>query len=181
MSFEERVVDVEIDILSPCLLDVNTGEIVDTFYSKADISELKRLKKKDWNFNWASENLRAAEIYKITVEGNYEIQGLIALQGVSEDKAVYVVIAESAIHNRGESRHYRGVGGHLFAVAAQRSIELGYGGFMYMEVKNKELAEHYEATLGAVSLGSVTGLTRRMYIDEDAAQILLNEYTLQEV
>ena len=181
MSNKERVVDIEIDVLSPCLICVSTGEIVDTFYTKASISELEALKRQDWNFNWQDKDLKDSDIYKITVEGSNEIQGLIALRGIPQDKAVYIVIVESAPHNRGKSRQYNGVGGHLFAVAAQCSIELGYDGFMYMEVKNEELANHYEAILGAVSLGSVTGLTRRMYIDEEAAHVLLSEYTLQEV
>ena len=80
-------------------------------------------------FNWASKQLNNCEIYKLTVKNDKQIQGLVAIQDFPKDRAIYVNIAESAPHNMGKSKQYNGVGGHLFAVAAKRSMELGMTDF----------------------------------------------------
>lgn len=121
--------------------------------------------------------MKESEIYKLQIKHDTVIQGLIALTKFEKDQAVYVNIAESAPHNLGKNKKYNGVGGHLFAIAVYRSIELGYGGFVFMDAKNTELVEHYQKTLGATFLGIPHPY--RMFIDEDAAKRLLNVYTLE--
>ena len=39
--------------------------------------------------------------------------------------------------------NYKGVGGHLFAIAIQKSIEYGYDGFVYGKAANSKLLKHY--------------------------------------
>jgi hypothetical protein len=170
--------DISIDKFSPCLENAKTGEIIETFFSKADFTELKSLQKKGWNFNWTSKQLNNCEIYKLNITGDRQIHGLVAIQDFPKDKAVYVNIAESAPHNLGKSKQYNGVGGHLFAIAAKRSIDLGYDGFLFMDAKNMKLVEHYKKSLGAAFIGMPHQY--RMAIDEKAAKKLIEKYTLQE-
>ena len=40
-------------------------------------------------------------------------------------------------------KKYTGVGGHLFAIAVQDSIDKGYGGYIYAFAKNPDLVKHY--------------------------------------
>lgn len=68
------------------------------------------------------------------------------------------------------------MGGHLFAIAAQKSTEAGYGGFIYFEAKNVELVRHYAEKFGAFLMGMPHQYS--MILDEDAAQRLLENYTL---
>ena len=166
---------VKIDRFTPCLVDTSSGKIVDTQYSLATTEDLKII---GWNFNWSNSDLRNSEIYKLTLKGDNKIQGLVALNNFKKDNAVYVKLAESAPHNIGKNKKYDGVGGHLFAIAIKKSMERGYGGFVFMDAKNIELVEHYRKTLGAVHIGGVHPY--RMYIDEDNAQKILNYYTLEE-
>ena len=170
--------DVEIDLFTPCLIETKTGAVVETEYMLAATNELIGLKKQGWNFNWTAKDLTECEIYKLTVAGDNKIQGLIALEDFVKDKAVYVKIAENAPANIGESRQYKGVGGHLFAIAAKISIAKSYGGFLFMDAKNAKLVEHYEKSLGATFLGQIHPY--RMYINEKAAQQILSSYTLKE-
>ncbi len=169
-------VDIELDKFTPCLEDAKTGEIVSTTYSLASKKELKGLTGKGWAFHWGTSNLGKANIYKLNVKGDNEIQGLIAITPYERDKAMYVNIVESAPQNKGVNRRYFGVGGHLFAIAAQESINRGFGGFMFLDAKNMELVEYYQKQLGAVWIGGVHQY--RMLIDEQAAHVLLNKYTL---
>ena len=167
---------VTIDKFTPCLENAKTGETMPTSFSVITRNELEKLN--GWKFNWLSPDLKDADIYKLTIAGGKEIQGLIALTKFERDKAVYVNIAESAGHNLGKDKKYSGVGGHLFAIAAKRSLDLGYGGFVFMDAKNLELVKHYQDALGAVLLGRPHPY--RMFIDEEAANNLLRIYTLEE-
>ena len=168
---------VKIDTFTPCLEKVETGEILPTSYTRTSESELKNLK--GWKFDWTHPDLKEAEIYKLTLENDNEIQGIVALTNYKQDQAVYVNLAESAPGNMGKNKAYNGVGGHLFAIAVNRSIELGYGGFVFMDAKNMELVNHYQKTLGAKLLGRPHPY--RMFIDEESAQKLLEIYSLKEV
>ena len=172
----ESGLDVTIDKFTPCLENAKTGEIVETTYTLANESELRQLN--GWNFDWLADDLKNTEIYKLQIKGDSEIQGLVSLTRFVRDKAIYVNIAESAPHNLGHNTKYNGVGGHLFAIAAQTSKDLGYGGFVFMDAKNVELVKHYRDTLGAQFLGIPHQY--RMFIDEDAAERLLKIYTLNQ-
>lgn len=172
----ENDLDIAIDKFTPCLENAKTGELVETIYSLAERSELEELN--GWNFNWLSEDLKNTDIYKLQIKNDSKIQGLIALTKFERDKAVYVNIAESAPHNLGKNKKYNGVGGHLFAIAAKYSVDSGYGGFIFMDAKNVELVKHYKNTLGAQFLGIPHQY--RMFIDEDAAEKLLEIYTLNK-
>lgn len=168
--------DIKIDQFTPCLIERSTGQIVKTSFSKATAKELTGLQKKGWAFNWKSSDLKQATVYKLTLANSSEIEGLVAVTDFERDQAVYVNIAESAPHNRGMEKQYEGVGGHLFAIAAQVSIDHGFGGFIFMDAKNMELVKHYHEKMGAQLLGMPHPY--RMFIDEESAHRLLEIYTL---
>ena len=167
--------NVIIDKFTPCLEKTSTGELVDTLYSPATSDDL--YKTKEWQFNWRANDLKGCEIFKLIAANDDRIQGLIAIQDIPRDKAVFIKIAESAPHNMSRTKEYSGVGGHLYAIAAHRSMELGYGGFMYMDAKNLRLVSHYAKTLGAVFIGSPHPY--RMAIDEIAAKKLIDFYNFR--
>ena len=167
--------NIEIDKLTPCLERASDHVIVDTTYSLVSKEELKSLKH--WQFKWNAKTLSDCEIYKLTIQNDERIQGLIAIQDGPGSYSIYVKIAECAPHNFGKIKEYFGVGGHLFAIAVQRSYELGYGGFVYMDAKNTTLVNHYAKTLGAMLLGHPHPY--RMIIDECAAQKLIQTYNFR--
>lgn len=158
IGYNRMYTDVQIDRFTPCLIERSTGKIVQTSFSKATAKELTGLQKKGWAFNWKSPDLKQAAVYKLTLKDSSEIQGLIALTDFPNDQAVYVNIAESAPHNRGIQKQYEGVGGHLFAIAAQVSIDHGFGGFVFMDAKNTELVRHYHEKNGSTAAGYAPSL-----------------------
>lgn len=137
---------------------------------------MQGLKAQGWNFDWAHKSLRDSEIYKLTRKGDMEIQGLVAIESDPKNLCYHLSLAESAPHNLGSSKLYEGVGGHLFAVAVQKSLDAGYGGFIYFEAKNAELVKHYTEKFGAQWIGRPHQYS--MIIDEDAARTLIKAYTL---
>ena len=169
-------IDIIIDRLPPCLVEIATGQIHQTTFSIAKTSEIRNLQALGWIFDWADENLAYCNIYKLQIEGDDEIQGLVAAEVVRG--AVYIHLAESAPHNQPGVKKYDGVGGHLFAIAVKLSLAMGFGGYVFFEAKNLELVEHYTNSLGARLLRTRIH-EYRMEIDEESAQKLIEKYTLE--
>ena len=170
-------ISIEVDKFTPCLVEKETGKIINTKYSVADRLELKDLQKQGWKFDWTSNSLYKSVVYKLSLENDNLIQGLIAVTDFPQDKALYVNIAESAPHNLGQTKQYEGVGGHLFAIAANESVNKGYGGFLFLDAKNIELVQYYHDKFGATLVGMPHPY--RMFIDENNARKLLEIYELK--
>ena len=169
-------IDIFIDKLTPCLIEISTGEVLQTTFSVANPVEIRNLKEKGWNFDWTGNDLAYCTVYKLQIKDDDVIQGLVAAEAVRG--AVYVHLAESAPHNLLPRKKYEGVGGHLFAIAIKLSIALGHFGYVYLEAKNEELAEHYAKAFGARRLRTRIH-DYRMEIDVKEAQKLIEEYSLE--
>jgi len=142
--------DILIDKLTPCLIEVSTGKVFQTTFSIASESDISGLKEKGWLFDWTDEALQKTNIYKLLLKGDDVIQGLVSAEVVRG--AVYVHLVESAPHNRGISKQYEGVGGHLFAIAIKLSFVNGFDGYIFFDAKNLELVKHYSDMLGATRI-----------------------------
>lgn len=138
---------VTIDELSPCLTDNVTGEIVKTEVIRIrDKSFLAGFNRRNrWYANWkslAEEN----EIYALVVKGTMNIQGMVAIKPLYDSKAIFISWAVAAPHNNLElskTKRYNGVGGHLLAIAIERSEQVGFKGDVTGYCKNKELMRHF--------------------------------------
>lgn len=147
---------VEIDELTPCLNDVETGDIIETEVIRLRRkSFLKKFNKKNgWFISWeklVDEN----EIYALVIKGTVDIQGLLAIRNDQEMKAAFISWMVAAPHNNKYSfgtKKYEGVGGHLFAIAAFKSDEYGYGCEMTGYAANRELEEHYIRHFDAIPI-----------------------------
>ena len=130
----------------------------------------KEIKKKDWLFDWNKElKDKNNEVYKMTtVENKHIIQGMVSLQ--RRGNFIFVNLVENAKFNRGIDKIYVGVGGNLFAYACKISMEIGYEGYVSFDAKTA-LVNHYHITLGAER-----ALGKRMYISDDSARMLINQY-----
>ena len=160
-------VDVMIDELTDCLIERATGEVIETEYTER-VLPIKSSDYKGWNFNWSKTQEEGYTVYELYSKEDDRVQGRISLKidgGVAD-----VDIVESAPHNYGHNGKYIGVGGHLFAIACQISLEEGCDGVVAFTSKS-DLVEHYKRELSAVEI-----MPRRMVIFEDAAQILLDKY-----
>lgn len=176
------IIDVEIDTFTPCLRDTRTGEIVRTTVSKiTSKTALKQYNEKTgWNVNWA-KTPKNVDVYALRVQGNDAVQGLVGIKNDPDAQAVYIHWASTAPGNNKQLNNgrqdYEGVGGHLFAIAAQTSIDLGYGGYMHGFAANKKVLEHYIDKLGATYLGMLHPY--HFAIDEKAAKKLLEVYSYE--
>ena len=166
------IIDIEIDKLTPCLIDTRTGKTVKTeikpFHPKAQDC-------KGWEFDWTKPEKDGFSVYALLVEGDDAIQGMVALK--PERGYVELNLVEASPrnnrHNKAfkEPQAYEGVGGHLFAEACRQSFELGNGGFIAFTAKTK-LMDYYAEKFGAEAITH----DGRMCIDTVAALKLVKKY-----
>lgn len=174
------MINVWIDEMTPCLKDNLTGELMPTEVLRVRRrSFLQKFNKKNgWYVNWA-ELLKddIAEVYALVIAGTVDIQGLVALQKSDDMQAVYIAWMCSAPQNNKllvKEPKYSGVGGHLFAIAANKSIEYNYHGTITGNAANAELLEHYCKTFHADFLGMLHPY--QMMINEENATKIMEVY-----
>lgn len=172
------MINVWIDEFTPCLKDTLTGELIDTevirIKRKSFLSKYNR--KNGWYVNW-KDLLDEHEVYALVLKGSVDIQGLVALSPVEDYSAVYVAWMCTAPHNNksiADVPKYVGAGGHLFAIAAQRSEAFGFGGAMTGFAANQELVTHYIERFNAEHIAALHPY--QIIIGEDDAQKIREEY-----
>ncbi|MCD8018808.1 MAG: hypothetical protein LUF92_04270, partial [Clostridiales bacterium] len=133
-------------------------------------------KKNGWYVNWdtlADEN----EIYALVVEGTVNIQGMVAITKDNDSKAAYIAwMCASPESNKliNDNVKYLGIGGHLFAIAAQKSLEYGFDGYMYGFAANQTLLNHYIDVFHAEFIGILHPY--QFAIDENNASKIMEVY-----
>ena len=174
-------VDIWLDEIVPCLKDLETGTIEETFVFKIESrSILKNYNSRNgWGIDWVDIPSNV-DVFALALKRNNEVQGLVALKNDFEAKAVYLHWASTAprnnVHLYGKKK-YNGVGGHLFAIAVDMSFKWGYDGFVYGFALNKELLNHYINTLGCFFVGILHPY--HFLIEPNTAQRLLENYTYE--
>ena len=161
------MIEIQIDKLTPCLMERASGQIFDTQMCKISPSKRDYV---GWKFDWSIPSKNGYDIYALKIKGDERIQGMVAFAVEHNNKAVYVNLAETAPHNYGRNGKYDGVGGHLFAFACKQAYEHNYD-CIYFDAKT-ELIEYYKTKLGAMQLGK----SQRMIIEGENFIILLKKY-----
>ena len=178
---EQGCLDIWIDEIVPCLKDTETGELKDTVVFKIESrSYLKKFKKKDgWHINW-NEIPKDVEVYALALHDTNEIQGLVGVKNDQDAKAAYIHWACTAPwNNRHEfgTQKYEGVGGHLFAIAVDKSIQWGYDGTAHGFAANMQLVEHYQKSFNAFHLGMLHEY--QIVVEGEQAKKLLEVYSYE--
>ena len=188
ISMEERqrllkqgCINIWIDEIVPCLKDTVTGEMKETVVFKIESrSYLKQYTDQNgWQINWI-ELPADVEVYELALKDTKEIQGLVAVKNDVNSRAAFLHWACTAPQNNKHDfgkQKYSGVGGHLFAIAADKSVQWGYEGAMHGFALNKELLEHYIETFNAEFLGMLHDY--QFFINEINAKKLLEVYNYE--
>jgi len=178
---ERGCLDIWIDEIVPCLRDTETGELKDTVVFKIESrAYLKKFTRKTgWHINW-SQIPGDVEVYALALHDNNEIQGLVGVKNDTDAKAAYIHWACTAPQNNKHdfgNQKYTGVGGHLFAIAIDKSIQWGYEGAIFGFAANVELLNHYVKAFGAFHIGILHEY--QIVVEGDAARKLLEVYSYE--
>lgn len=167
------------DEMVPCLKDAETGEIYETevirLVRKSFLAKYNS--KTGWYVNWSKFD-KDTEIYALVLKGTVDIQGLVAIRYDADAQCVYLVWGCTAPQNnvwKYGKQKYIGVGGHLFAIAAELFVKHGYDGFVYGDAMDREIYQYYVDQFHAVPLPSSEHQYRFM-LSDDATQKIREVY-----
>lgn len=134
-------IDEPIDALANSVIHQRSGQVFSTTIAPLDrLHSRQRSDLAFWRFDWVTESGRVhREVVSLVVDGSCAIQGLTSLEPA--EGFVLVHLLESAPHNVGQNKLFRGVAGNLFAFACARSFALTFDGYVAFEAKT-ELIEH---------------------------------------
>ena len=161
------MINVIIDEFTPCLKNSKTGELVRTEVIRIRRKSFLRKYNKNngWYVNWASL-LDDNEIYALVIEGSVDIQGLVAVTPDYGKQALYIAwMCASPDNNKmiTDETRYTGVGGHLFAIAARKSVDYGFDGYMYGFASSRKTIfpepalDHFPLRFPGISSGQSKG------------------------
>lgn len=124
----EKSVNIGIDEYTPCLIDRQTGKILETTTEKI---VPKKGEFSEWKFDWTLPCKKGFDVFSLKTKGKKETQGLISTRFEKRNSAVYINTIETAPHNFGKNGKYKGVGAHLFAFACKQAHEKGVDGAIW--------------------------------------------------
>ena len=171
-------IDIWIDEIVSCLKDTETCDIKETVVFKIESRKyLRKFQEKNgWHIDW-NRLPKEVEVYALALKDDNEIQGLVAIRNDIGANAVYLHWACVAPHNNFHEygkKKYLGVGGHLFAIAVDKSLQWCHGGVVHGFAANKYLLQHYIEIFRAEYLGMLHQY--HFLIDEENAKKLLEVY-----
>jgi uncharacterized protein YihD (DUF1040 family) len=178
ISIVQGCLDIWIDEIVPCLKDTETGELKETVVFRIESrAYLRKFKKSNgWNIDW-NDIPKDVEVYALALKDDNSIQGLVGIRNDRNSHAAYIHWACTAPHNnkyKFGTQKYIGVGGHLFAIAADKSFIWGYEGAIHGFAANEMLLKHYMNVFHAEYLGMLHQY--QFFIDEEQAKKLLEVY-----
>jgi hypothetical protein len=136
------------------LIKPKTAEIVNAEilgFEKADLKLLKS--KKRYFFDWKYEQEQGRELYKLQLEGNKDILGVISLTNFESEQRIEINLLAVAFENVGKYKVFDRIAGCLIAFAAEKAMEL-YGLAACINLIPKTaLAEYYMSKYGFMNSG----------------------------
>ncbi|MBO9613112.1 MAG: N-acetyltransferase [Dyadobacter sp.] len=149
------------------LEDKLTGERLPAVISRLSRKEVMLVGKKQFHFDWKTEALY--EVYGLKLVRSREILGLISLDYQASNRAIEIRLIANASEHTGRRKRYERIAGSLIAFACSKSVEAGFGGFVYLRPKTK-IIDHYRSEYGF----KYTGFS--MIIEGSNSEILINRY-----
>jgi len=99
----------------------------------------------EFRFDWAKE--RKWTVYKLTLEGDAVIQGLISVEDVPKEYRSHIHLIENKVSNKGKDKVYDYVAGCLIAYVCNSAFKKGFDGFVSL-IPKTEIIDYYEIKYG---------------------------------
>jgi hypothetical protein len=131
--------------------------------------DFKILTRKRYFFIWKSLK-QSASIYKLLIEGEEDILGVMALIDFPEEKRIEIKLLASSIENQGKNKKYDRVIGCLIAFACRLS-KAKYKNYACVSLVPKtELIQHY------IKKYHMSNAGWQLYLEGERLNNILNEY-----
>lgn len=127
-------------------------------------SDIKLLKKTKYSFNWKAIS-KDYPLVKLTIEGQDEILGVMALAEHPGDHRIEIKLLASSRENIGRNKKFEGIVSCLLAYACGKALQ-NYGDLACVSLVPKTvLKKHYMAKYGMLDGGRQVFLEGRTLFD----------------
>lgn len=127
------------------------------------------LTKKRYSFNWQSLK-RTSTVYKLTIEGEKDILGVMALTDHPHEKRIEIKLLASSVENQGRNKKYDRIAGCLIAFACRLANNKYWKLACVSLIPKTALINHYKQKY------NMTWGGWHLYLDGASLTNLLKEY-----
>jgi hypothetical protein len=147
------------------IIEVCSGVHKEAIIKAVEPSDFALLTKKRYSFNWQSLK-KSTTIYKLTIQGEKDILGVMALIDYPDEYRIEIKLLASALENQGRNKRYDRIAGCMIAFAC-RLAQSKYWKFACVSLLPKtQLVNHYK---------------QKYCMDWGGQQLYLEGYTLNKL
>lgn len=151
------------------VLEVKSGLRKPVVVRGAEEKDFKILTKRQYSFRWKALK-GVAEIYKLHIEEEEDILGVMGLVYVPEDKRIEIRLLANAKENKGRNKVYDRVAGCLIAFACNLAAEKYKKDACVSLLPKTNLVKHYMHKYHMVHKG------RQLCLEDETLDYILNKY-----
>jgi len=129
----------------------------------------KLITKKRYFFDWKKEE-SVADLFKLTLQGESEILGLLALTDFPREFRIQIHLLCVSRENYGQGKKYDGIAGTLIAFAARTAISKYFEDACISLLSKTELRGHYRIKYGMMDGGP------QLFLEGAGLQAIIKKY-----
>jgi len=134
------------------IIEVATGRKLKSSLTPLVNADFKQITKKRYFFDWKKER-GMSNLFKLTLQGESEILGLLALIDFPREFRVQIHLLCVSRENQGKDKKYEGIAGSLIAYAGRIAISKYFEQACVSLLPKTELRSHYNAKYGMIDGG----------------------------
>lgn len=140
--------------------EVETGRMHKVIIESVEKSDFEQLTKAKYFFDWKLE--RSHEVYKLHIEGESEILGLVSLEQIPNEWRIHIRLLTVSVENKGRDKKYERIIGNLLAFVSKLAVK-DYAEMSCVSlVPKSKIAKHYIEKYGM----RITGMTLSLELVE---------------
>lgn len=134
------------------IIEVATGRKLKSSVTPLVNADFKQITKRRYFFDWKKER-GMSDLFKLTLQGESEILGLLALIDFPREFRVQIHLLCVSRENQGKDKKYEGIAGSLIAYAGRIAISKYYEQACVSLLPKTELRSHYKSKYGMMDGG----------------------------
>jgi len=151
------------------IIEVCSGVCRKVVIKEVEPLDFANLTRKRYFFNWKSLG-KTATIYKLQIEGEDDILGVMALVGYPTEKRIEIKLIASSRENQGKFKQYDRIAGCLIAYACRLSGKKYKKYACVSLIPKTELINHYKQKYCMIWGGW------QLFLEGDVLNKLIKEY-----
>jgi hypothetical protein len=149
--------------------EVCSGVCKKALIKQVEPTDFANLTKSRYFFTWKSLR-QTATIYKLQIDGNDDILGVMALIDYPAEKRIEIKLIANSRENQGRFKQYDRIAGCLIAYACRLSADKYSESACVSLIPKTTLVNHYKQTYHMIYSGW------QLYLESDALQMIIKKY-----